>query len=157
MAGWITLAEGKSTDEFRTPKTSISELPDGTPIKCTIETPWYLPIAPLFDLLGAETGWAAQKIRDEAGARIIDVEGVGWHKIIFHMEPATPAFVVPLIIAIAVIVTSVCIAIVAIKLEAFVEAAGPAFLWGILILAMGLLYYLVVGSKKGTKKEKAPT
>ena len=156
MPQWVTLAEGNSLDEFKTPKTSISELPSGTQIKCTIETPWYMPIAPLHDLFGAEGGWIAQEM-EKAGAKVIDVEGVGWYKIIVHMEPATPAYVVPLIVAITVIVGGSLLIIAMIKLEALIEPAGPAIAWGFLILAAGLLYYLVVGGRKVTKKEKAPT
>ena len=93
---WAVLAEG-SLEEFQAAQPEISELPKGTRIKLEIDTsPW--PVAPLADLWGAE--WVAERVFNEAGAEIVDVEGIGWNKIVVWME-ADPAWVMPLIYVIA--------------------------------------------------------
>lgn len=112
---WITMAEGASLEEFQACTPPYTELPKGTKLKLTIETPWYVPIAPLADLFFAE--WVAAKFINEAGAEIIDVEGIGLNTIIVHME-ADPVWLVPLIWSIAAVALSVAIIIAVIKLEA---------------------------------------
>lgn len=127
--GWEIMAEGASIEELQACVPPYSELPKGTKLRLTIETPWYVPIAPLFDLMGAE--WVADKLFNEGGAKVIDAEAIGLNKIIVHME-ADPAWLVPLIIAIAVVAASVAVIITVIKLEAYLPGMVK---WG----AIGLL------------------
>lgn len=121
---WMVLAQGSSVEEFEACRPSIEELPKGTRIRLTVETPWYIPIAPLADLFFAEI--MASWFIDETGCAITDVEGIGANTIIVHME-ADPGWVIPLILAIAVIVGGIAIIISVIKLEADVPAM---FRWG---------------------------
>lgn len=141
---WVTLAQGTSLEEFRAYQPPFYELSKGTKMRLTIETPWWLPVAPFFDIFGAE--WVAQRLLVEGGAIVTDVEGVGWHKIIVHCK-ADPAWVVPLIIAITVIAGGALTIIALIKLEALIPAIPPPVSWGFLFLAVAALIYVVRGRK----------
>lgn len=136
---WQTVAEGTSLEEFRQSQPPVDELPKGTKLRLEIETPWWAPIAPLADLFGAE--WVADTLLDQGGAIITDVEGVGWHKVVVHME-ADPAWLIPLIIAIAGIVGGIALIITVIKLEADIPMM---FKWGaIAVIAASVAVVIAV-------------
>jgi len=134
---WKVLAEG-NLSEFQAAEPEISELPKGTRIKLEIDTGMW-PIAPLADLWGAE--WVAQRIYNETGAEIIDVEGVGWNKIIVWMR-GSPVPVIPLIYVIAAVIIIAGLAYIVHEIRLSIEAApiGVPLLLGSLA-AGGLLLY----------------
>ena len=148
---WVRLAEGKSLEEFQASRPPYEELRHGTRMLLTIESPWWAPIGPLGDLFGAE--WVADKLLAEGGAHVRDVEGKGWHKIVVHME-ADPAWVIPLIWAIAALIGAIAFLIAFIKLDA--DIVGEVFKWGAIALA-ALAAIVIVGAVKPKVKEKAPT
>jgi len=74
------IAQGATADELQSSAPNI-DLPAGTKMKLEITTK--VPVAPLADLWGAE--WVIDRMLDQGDAEIIDVEGVGWNKIVVHM------------------------------------------------------------------------
>jgi len=99
-----------------------------------------LPSYPKAREWGAE--WVAERVLNEAGAEIVDVEGVGWNKIIVWME-ADPAWVVPLIYVIAAILITAGLAYIIHEIRLSFEKAPVAM--SLLALAAvasgGLLLY----------------
>ncbi len=150
---WVTLAEGDSLKEFQACQPAYSELRHGTKMLLTIESPWWAPIGPLADLFGAE--WVADRLLNEGGAHVRDVEGKGWHKVVVHME-ADPAWVIPLIWAIAALISSIAFLIAFIKLEGdIIPPIPPPVQWGILLLAAAAVIY--VARRPAKPKARAPT
>ena len=98
--GWNIVAEGNDLTEFEDSQ-AIDSVPHGTEMRLEIDT-YPFPVAPLANLWGME--WVAQKMIG-AGARVDEVEGVGWHNIIVHMTAQTP-----LILIIAAIV-AICLSL----------------------------------------------
>jgi len=138
---WTVIAQG-SLEEFQAAQPEIGELPKGTKLKLEIDTsPW--PVAPLADLWGAE--WVAERVLNEAGAEIVDVEGVSWTKIIVWMK-ADPAWVMPLIYTIAAILVTAGLAYIVHEIKlSFEKAPLGMSLLSIAAIASGafLIYALV--------------
>jgi len=109
-----------------------------------------VPIAPLFDLWGAE--WVTAKMLNEGGAHITDVEGVGWNKVIVHME--ANAVWVPIIIG---VIIALCIYFgisLFREMKLFAEAVGPMF-WGFIgLIAAAVAIPLIMSFFKKREKEQ---
>jgi hypothetical protein len=118
---WNLIAEGQSPSEFKSNAPAI-DLPPGTKMKLELTTA--VPIAPLADLWGAE--WVFKRLLD-AEAEIVDVEGVGWNKIVVHMR-ARGAWI-PIVIAAIVAICAYFGWQMFKELKLFAQAAGPVF-WG---------------------------
>ena len=80
---WTIVCQSNSYEEFEACTPSVDSVPAGTKIKMTLQTPFYLPIAPFFDLAGMET---LASFMDPVGVNVTDVEGVGLNTIIIHGE-----------------------------------------------------------------------
>lgn len=120
---WQLLSTG-TLDEFQEGAPNI-ELAHGTKIRLEMITTG--PFAPLFDMWGME--WVASKMLNEGGAHIVDVEGVGWNKVVVHME--ANAVWVPIIIG---VIVAVCIYfgwLLFKELRLFAEAVSPV-MWGVI-------------------------
>jgi len=138
---WQTLAQG-SLEEFQAAQPEIAELPKGTRIKLEIDTsPW--PVAPLADLWGAE--WVAERVFNETGAEIVDVEGVGWNRIIVWMR-GSPVPVMPLIYVLAAIIIIAGLAYIVHEVRLSFEKApvGMSLLAVAAVASGGLLLYALV-------------
>lgn len=138
---WVTIVEC-DYDELETVTPTVQELPKGTVFRIYVETEWWAPVAPLFDLLGAE--WVAQKLWD-VGGELKDVWGEGWHTIVMECV-ADPVWVWALLGALAVILAGVAGIIAVIKIIGwFQEAAAPVI--NILpeltiLMVLGMLMFL---------------
>ena len=118
------LLSGGTPEEFEAGAPSI-ELPHGT--KMRLEMTTSVPIAPLFDLWGME--WVASKMLNEGGAHIVDVEGVGWNKVVVHME--ANAVWVPIVIG---CIIAICIYFgiqLFTEMRLFAETVSPV-MWGVM-------------------------
>lgn len=140
---WRTLAEASNPEDFGAIQSPIDELPKGTKVRMTFETPIYLPIAPLADLFGAEG--VAKIILNDAGVNIIDVEAKGFYKIIVHGEVSSP--VAAIIWAIAIVAAAAAIIFTVIKLEADIPSA---FRWGAIaiVAASSAVIVVILGRKR---------
>lgn len=144
---WQTLAEASNPEDFGAIQSPIDELPKGTKVRMTFETPWYLPIAPLADLFFAE--WVADMFISDAGVTITDVEGQGFYKIIVHGD-VDPAWVPALIWAIAIVAASAAIIFTVIKLEADIPSM---FKWGMAAVVAAAAAIVVATVYKVRRKE----
>lgn len=149
---WITLAEGASVEEFQASKPPVSELSSGTRMQLIIDTPWWLPIAPLADLFGAE--WVAQRLLNEADAVLTDVEGQGWHRIVVHMKVASPGWPAVIIGVIAVLLFTAGLAYIVNQIRLIAEAAGPTGISLFLLVVLGLGAIYLLGRRPAKKPEK---
>lgn len=141
---WRTLAEANNPEDFAAIQPPINELPKGTKVRITFETPWYLPIAPLADLFFFAE-WVADMFINDAGVTITDVEGQGFYKIIVHGD-VDPAWVPALIWAIAIVAASAAIIFTVIKLEADIPSV---FRWGaIALVAVSAATVIVILGRK---------
>ena len=130
---WQMIAEGSSLEEFQASGSTspYSELAHDAPAELIIQTPWYLPIAPLADLFGAE--WVADRLLNEAGMVLVDVEADGYYKIIVHMK-GDIGFLLAAVIVIASICGVAALAISYMSLRAFIGVA-PAGTFTLLAVA----------------------
>ena len=146
---WQLIAEG-TPDEFENSVPSVSDVPSGTRLRLEITTT--LPIAPLFDLWGAE--WVVDYMIDQGDADIVDVEGVGWNKIIVHM--ITHSLVAPIIIAICAVLAIAGIAYIIHELRLFADIAGPIAMIFIVIAGVAaatLLGYSIYRIRRSSRNE----
>ena len=143
---WTLLSSG-TPSEFQAGAPNI-EQPHGTKMRLELTTT--VPIAPLFDLWGAE--WVTAKMLNEGGAHITDVEGVGWNKVIVHME--ANAVWVPIIIG---VIIALCIYFgisLFREMKLFAEAVGPMF-WGFIgLIAAAVAIPLIMSFFKKREKEQ---
>jgi len=145
---WQLLSSG-TLDEFEA-GAPATWLEHGTKMRLEMKTS--IPIAPLFDMLGME--WVTSKMINEGGAHITDVEGVGWNKVVVHME--ANAVWVPIIIG---VIVAICIYFgwqLFTELKLFAEAIGPVA-WGIIACIAAAIAIPVIMSlvRKPKKKEEA--
>ena len=145
---WVTLAQGASVEEFQASKPPVSELSSGTRMQLIIDTPWWAPIAPLADLLGAD--WVAQRLLNEADTVITDVEGQGWHRIVVHMKVASPGWPAVIIGVIAVLLFIGGVAYIVHQIRLIAEIAGPAGISLFLLIAIGIGIY--IATRRPAKK-----
>ena len=118
---WMTIAEC-DYDELETTTPAVSELPKGTVFRIYVETHWWAPVAPLFDLGGAE--WVADALW-QVGGDLRDVWGEGWHTVVMECV-ADPVWVWALLGALATILAGVAGVIAVIRLTAwFQESVSP--------------------------------
>lgn len=147
----IVLAEG-TLEEFENYTPPVQSLPHGTPITLDITCYSWAPVAPLFDLFGAE--WAADMLYNDSGTVLDDVEGVGWYTIRMHMH-ANAAWVVPLIFVVLGLLGIAGLAYIVSQLRMIAEIAPELFdflKWGaIAVTVVGGL--LVLRSMWPKKKE----
>jgi len=133
---WQLLSSG-APEEFEAGAPNI-ELAHGT--KMRLEMITSAPIAPLFGLWGVE--WVVAKMIDEGGAHIVDVEGVGWNKVVVHME--ANGVWVPIIIG---VIIAICIYFgikLFTELRLFAEAVSPV-MWGVIaVIAAAVAIPLIV-------------
>ena len=149
---WVTMAWGTSVEEFQASKPPVSELPSGTRMQLIIDTPWWAPIAPLADLFSAE--WVAQRLLAEADARIIDVEGRGWHRIVVHMEVASPGWPLVIIGVIAGLLFTAGLAYLIHEIRLIADIVGPPGVSLFLLIALGIGVYLVATRRPAKKPEE---
>lgn len=143
---WQLLSSG-TPEEFEAGAPNI-ELPHGT--KMRLEMLTSAPIAPLFDLWGAE--WVVAKLINEGGAHILDVEGVGWNKVVVHME--ANAVWVPIVIG---VIVAICIYFgiqLFTEMRLFVESISPVT-WGIIAVIGAAIAIPLIMTFVKRKKEKA--
>lgn len=139
------IAYGSTAGELEATVAQV-DLPPGT--KMRLEMTTTVPIAPLANLWGA--GWVIDWMLDQGEAEIVDVEGVGWNKVVVHMK-AKGAWV-PIIIA----------AIIALcayfgwqwfkELRLFAERVSPMF-WGLIAViaaAMAIPLVMRLTRRRGT-------
>jgi len=150
--GWTTLAEG-TPEEFRQYSPPYSELPKGTKIRATYHLS--VPAAPLADLVFAEM--LAPAFIDTTRAEVTDVYGDGWWDVVCEME-ADPAWVVPLIIAIAAIATGILIFVTFIKLEAIIPPMMRLWILGMAVAGVSIVAALYIRYKtkalEGRKRKR---
>lgn len=115
---WKVIAEG-TPEEFGNSIPAMTSVPSGTKLRLEMETK--LPIAPLFNLWGAE--WVIQYMIDTSGAEIVEVESTGWNKIVVHMIAHSP--VIPIIYGIIVVLSIAGLAYIMRELRLLAEIAGP--------------------------------
>ena len=141
---WKTVAEGKNFSDLHSTGV-IGELPHGTKFKIIIDTPWYAPVAPLFDIAGAE--WIADRFLNEAGAKLLDVEGEGLNRIIMHFE-ADPVWLTPAgLAAIAAILIAIGLIVVAVRIDA--DLLAPLAAGAIVAIILGLIVAIWVYTRRG--------
>jgi hypothetical protein len=106
---WVTICEANSWDEFQQKLQEVDGyVPAGRRVKFVITAT--IPIAPLFDLMGAEflAGFAYDL--SKVGAELVDVYGDGYYKIVVMMRsiylPPAQAQVFPALGAGAVLLIS---------------------------------------------------
>lgn len=143
----IVLAEG-TVEEFENYPPPVQSLPHGTPI--TLDITCSVPIAPLFDLFGAE--WAADMLFNDSGAVLDDVEGVGWNVIRMHMH-ANAVWVVPLIFVILGILAIGGLAYIVTQLRMIADIAGLDWLKWVAIAVIAVSGVVVLRSVLPKKKE----
>lgn len=152
MAKWVTIAEGTGPGDLRSTGV-IEELPHGTPFKIIIDireiSLGFMKLSPakVFDLVSAE--WAADRLYNEAGAILEDVEAVG-NQVIMHMR-ANFVITTTLIAAVAGVLLAVSLLIVAIKIkspEKITEDISKIVMFAVAGLAILAILYFVV-QKKG--------
>lgn len=115
---WITVCEATNTEDFEACVPPFDDVPVGTEVRMTLKTPWYLPIAPFFDLMGAE--WIASYLAP-TGITNIDISGEGAYTIVITGEVAGTASGVGYhTVAIMLIVLAVLAGLAAIGLTVFV-------------------------------------
>lgn len=142
---WTLLAAG-SLEEFQAAIPPVNQLPKGTRMRLELTTS--LPIAPLFDLWGAE--WVVSKMLNEGGAYIVDVEGIGWYTIVVHMV-ADPVWVW-VVIGVIVAICSYFGWLLFRELRLFAEAVAP-IAWGFIgLIAAAITIPIVIGLIK--RKER---
>jgi len=157
MEGWVTVAEGSSLEDIHpTPAGEGKQIKHGAPFDITINTPFWFPVAPLFDSLGSE--YTAQLFHSRTGGILRDVEGKGWYEIVLHMEanafaitPAILAGVAAILIGLGIAITSVRIDSPNDALESIgTGAAGVANLvkWGVVGVALVGGLMVVSGLRK---------
>mgnify|MGYP001579817452 CR=1 FL=1 len=146
---WQLIAEG-TPDGFENSVPSVSDVPSGTRLRLEITTT--LPIAPLFDLWGAE--WVVDYMIDQGEADIVDVEGIGWNKIVVHM--IAHSHVILIIIAICAVLAIAGIAYIVHELRLFADIAGPAIMTFIVIAGVAvaaLLGYSIYRIRRSSRNE----
>jgi len=134
MAKWVVAAEGNNLAEFEDSQ-SMDNVPHGTEMRLEIDTYPY-PVAPLANLWGME--WVAQRMIG-AGAKVDDVEGIGWNKIIVHMTAQTHL----LLIIVAIVAICISLGYLISKITLLVKDEGipgipdwqDAIKWGAIGLA----------------------
>ena len=138
---WITIVEC-DYDELETTTSTVQELSKGTVFRIYVETEWWAPVAPLFDLVGAE--WVADALW-EVGGELRDVWGEGWHTIVMECV-ADPVWVWALLGALAVILAGVAGIIAVIKIIGWLEEAVSPIMnimpELIALMALGMLLFL---------------
>ncbi|MBW2559616.1 MAG: hypothetical protein JRE40_02050 [Deltaproteobacteria bacterium] len=133
---WTLLASGESAEELQASAPDI-DLPAGTKMRLEIITK--IPVAPLADLWGAE--WVIDRMLDQGEAEIVDVEGIGWNKIVVHMV-ARGAWV-PIIIGVIVAICAYFGWQWFKEIRLFAEKIGPVA-WAIIaLIAAGMAIPLV--------------
>ena len=136
---WTVLAEG-SPDEFEQQVPPIDELEAGTKLRLRIYTT--IPIAPIVELWGAD--WVFQQMLG-SGVIVTDVYAPKWNEVVIDMT-VTGTPIIPIIIAIAVVLSVGGIAWIVHNLRLMAEIAGPAGTTLLIaggILALALLGYAV--------------
>jgi hypothetical protein len=82
---WVTICEANSWDGFKQAlQAAGGYVPSGKRVKLEITST--LPIAPLFDLMGAEFIANLTYDLSQVGAELLDVYGDGWFKIVIMMR-----------------------------------------------------------------------
>ena len=81
--GWETVCESSNLEDFGACSPPFNNVPAGTKVKMTASTPWYLPVAPFFDLIGAEL---IASYLVPTGLTNIDVCGEGLNTIVITGE-----------------------------------------------------------------------
>jgi len=115
---WQTVCEATNVEDFGACAPPFDDIPAGTKVRITAKTPWYLPIAPFFDLMGAE--WIASYLAP-AGLTDIDISGEGAYTIVITGEVSGVAQGVGYhTIAIMVVVLALLAGFAAIGLTVFV-------------------------------------
>lgn len=149
--GIVLIAEGTSLNDLHaTPYGKGKHVVHGGTFTVTFTTPWWMPVAPLFDSFGSETFASALLVKTKGILR--DVEGVGFHTVVLHME-ANAFFITPAVLAgLAAVLIAVGIAVVAIKVESpeeFVRGFATPMKWAAVAM-VGLAVIVVIGGgKKG--------
>jgi len=116
MEGWVTVAEGSSLEDLHpTAAGAGKQIKHGAPFDITIKTPFWFPVAPLFDSLGSE--YVAQLFHTETGGILRDVEGRGWYEIVLHMEANAFAITPGILAGVAAILIGLGIAVTAVRID----------------------------------------
>ena len=133
-SGMVVLAEGTGLEDVHA--TGVAErIPHGCPFDIVITTAFWAPVAPLFDLAGSE--WVADRLYNESGAIVEDVESTGAHTVVMHCR-ANAVQLIALIGAIGAVLFGVAAVITSIRVEAPEDLLGSAFETARWLVAGGL-------------------
>ncbi len=138
---WITVCEATNTDDFGACVPPFDDVPVGTEVRITLKTPFWLPIAPFFDLVGAET---MASFLLPVGLTDIDISGEGAYTIVITGKVAGTASGVGYhTVAILLIIGAVLAGLAAIGLTVFVllklEVLLPDIVEGVKWVAIAVL------------------
>lgn len=121
---WVTIAEGTSPDNMRATEAGKGKkVPHGEPLDIIITLPAWLPAGAVFDsFLGEEL---AQRLHQQTGAVVRDVESTGYHTVVMHCEANFFAVTAGTLAALAAILFGVGFLIAAIRVEAPEDLLKP--------------------------------
>lgn len=114
---WVIVAEGTSPQNIQPTSIGVGkQIRHGAPFDVIVQTPSYLPVAPLFDALSSER--MAGRIYQDTKAVLKDVEGVGFNTIVLHMESNAFVLTAGVLLALALIIFGAGFLILSIKIKA---------------------------------------
>jgi len=149
---WQTVAKAKNLKELEEIAPAVTFAHDEK-FRIVIELPWWAPVAPIFDAVGAE--WAVDMFYDQAGAILEDVEGVGAHKVVLHFKANAVQLAVLIPVLILVLGTVAALVIAAVSIDRWLPPAIGAAMWP-LAIAGGVLGVVWVLASKGERKPRPP-
>lgn len=144
---WESILSASSPEGFRDGTPSVEYLQDGQEFKIVIETEWWAPIAPFFDLFIGE--WFVATFLNVGGS-IIEVWGEGLHTIVIWARanasvastatrygPLLVIPVIPITTAIAVAIITVGLAVAISLITLFIKiSGGTADIIGLMVMMM---------------------
>lgn len=164
---WEPILSATSPEGFRDGTPSVEHLQDGQEFRIVIETEWWAPIAPFFDLFFAE--WFVDTFLN-VGGRIINVWGEGLHTIVIWARadasvastatqygPLLVIPVIPIATAISVAIITVGLAAAISLITLFVKiSGGAANLIGTMVVVMIMVLMMsLIGKQLLTGKEES--